>query len=878
MSTHRPHDPLGQPLPRHAVPRPGLERHLDAVGPGGLGLVVAAAGSGKSVLLRQWAAGRPDARVVALGLDAGHDDAAVLARDLVATVRTVAPEVSGSVVELAGGGGATLGPPFVEALLDELESSCDDLVLVVEDLHALSNRPLVAELGDLVTRLPSTVRCMVSTRRDPPWVLRQLRLDGRLVELRGTDLAFGQDEARALLSAVSERDLTDEDVELLTERTDGWAAGLQLAGISLRHQSDTASAVRSLAGTDRLIAEFLLEEVLDQLEPDLRTFLLQTSVLDWLSVDLCDAVTGTDNARAMLGELEDRSLFVIPLDLSRTNFRYHHLFADLLRYQLKSEDPSAALTVHRRAALWLHEHGRPEESIEHLLRAGEHDRAFAEISNLGHLFFERGESATLVRWLTTIQAEAPSASARVAVSLLAAQIAADLTDAAAETHRQLVRRPDLTAGERATADALHTTQVFRTLPPDVVLSTADSVLEVLPHLRDDDVVDFLGIGGTESVRVMAGYGGAVASLLQGDLEQATTRLRRALGQPGAQYPIWRFYVLGTLALARAWAGHCAEAFQLADAALGGARAVGAGHHPAVIHAHLAAAVAHLDRADLERAAESLDLAEQQNVRRPSNVVNLDLHRAVAVRLRAATGDTSDALLALHGPPASAPEPPLLARANRALHARLLLDAGELLEARALLDVPGRGVELDAARVDLALAGGDLDTATVALHACEPPQDDLRAVVGHQLREAALLETLGEQAAAQAAARRAVAAAEGDQLRWPFVEVTAAQHVLRHDTGNPAHFAVEVRELLESRAALVHSPDRTGAGPGMVEALTSRELAVLAYLPQRIKQRDIAAELFITTNTLKTHVASIYRKLGVSDRDEAAKRAAELGLV
>ena len=202
------------------------------------------------------------------------------------------------------------------------------------------------------------------TRRGP---CGRLRLDGRLVELRGTDLAFREDEARQLLTAVSERDLSDHDVQVLTERTDGWAVGLQLAGISLRHQSDVTAAITSFAGSDRLIAEFLLEEVLDRLEPDIRTFLLQTSVLDWLSVDLCDTVTGAGNARAMLAELEDRSLFVIPLDLSRTNFRYHHLFAELLRYQLKAEDPTAARSLHARAAQWLHDHGRAEESIEHLL-------------------------------------------------------------------------------------------------------------------------------------------------------------------------------------------------------------------------------------------------------------------------------------------------------------------------------------------------------------------------------------------------------------------------------------------------------------------------------------------------------------------------------
>ncbi len=734
------------------------------------------------------------------------------------------------------------------------------------------------DLGDLVTRLPPTVRCLVSTRRDPPWSLRRLRLDGRLVELRGTDLSFREEEARRLLTAVSERDLSDHDVELLAARTDGWAAGLQLAGISLRHQSDVTAAVASFAGSDRLIAEFLLDEVLDRLEPDVRTFLLHTSVLDWLSVDVCDAVTGAGNARAMLAELEDQSLFVIPLDLSRTNFRYHHLFADLLRYQLAAEDPAAARGLHARAAGWLMEHGRAEESIEHLLRAGQHDKAFAEISRLGHRFFERGESATLVRWLLAITGEDSTAPVRVVVSLLAAQIAADLPDAAAETYRRLVRRPDLTAGERATADALHTTQVFRSLPPEAVVTTARAVLDVLPSLEDRDVVDFLGMGGTQSVRVMVEYDAAIARFLQGDVEQATTGLRRAFLLPGAQYPIWRFYTLGSLALARAWNGHCTEALQLADAALGGARAVGATHHPAVIHAHLAAALAHLDRAELDRAADHLAMADLQNRRRPSNVVNLDLHRALAARLCAAAGDVEGGLAALRRSGACAVEPPVLANANRALHARLLIDADELLEARVLLDDPGDSAELVAARVDLALATGDLGAAEAGMSGGEPPVDDLRAAVSHRLREAAVLEARGEAGAARAAVRLAVAAAEGDQLRQPFLEVPAAAQVLRQDGSNHAHFAEELRALLERIYRPTPPPHVSAIGPGMLEPLTERELAVLSYLPRRMKQRDIAADLYITMNTLKTHVASIYRKLGVSDRDEAAARAAELGLL
>ncbi|MGB8380729.1 MAG: LuxR C-terminal-related transcriptional regulator, partial [Dermatophilaceae bacterium] len=421
------------------------------------------------------------------------------------------------------------------------------------------------------------------------------------------------------------------------------------------------------------------------------------------------------------------------------------------------------------------------------------------------------------------------------------------------------------------------TQVFRSLPPEAVVSMARSVLDVLPSVEDRDVVDFLGMGGTESVRVMAEYDAAIACFLQGHLEQATMRLRRALVLPGAQYPIWRFYTLGSLALARAWTGHCTEALQLADAALSGARAIDVIDHPAVIHAHLAAALAHLYRADFERAAEYLEMADLQNQRRPSNVVNLDLHRALAAHLAAATGDSERALVILRRSAASALEAPVLAHANRALHAQLLIEAGEHHEARALLNDPGHSVELEAARVDLALNTGDLDTAEAALRAGRPPQDDLRAVIGRRLREAAVLDARGERAGAQEAIRLTVAAAEGDQLRWPFLQVTAAEPMLGQYLRGGAGFSDELRQAMEQASPVATTRARRTA-PGMVDALTERELAVLAYLPRRIKHRDIAAELYITMNTLKTHLASIYRKLGVSDRDEAATRAAELGLL
>ena len=680
-------DPLQQPLPRTAVPRPSLERRLDRVGPGGVALLVAAAGSGKSVLVRQWVERRPELRVAAVALGPAQDDAVVLVRELLEAVRAAAPQVDAGIGELVSSGGSALGAPFIDALLAELAQLSEELVVILEDLHLLENAALVDDVGELMTRLPRTTRCILSTREDPPWPLRQLRLDGRLVELRGADLAFGPGEARQLLEAVSEQDFTDHEVATLRDRTDGWAVGLQLAAISLRDAPDVGASVETFAGNDRLVGEYLLEEVLARQDPETRRFLLHTSVLEWLSVDLCNAVTGNDNARVMLDRLDKHSLFVIALDRSGELFRYHHLFADLLRYQLGLEDPTAGRELHTTAARWLLEHARREEAIEHLIAAGEHQQAFAAVASVGHLLFERGESATLVRWLTAIESSSPDMPAVVGVNLLAAQVAADQSDNAAETHRRLVRRPDLTPGERASADALYTTLIFRGLPPEVVVTTAASVLEVLPTLQADDVVDFLGIGGLESVQVMAEYDAAVARFLQGDLAEAVSSFEHVLTLPGMEYPVWRIYTLGSLALVRAWSGHCTEALQLADTAFRAARAMGVAGHSSVIHAHMAAGLVHLDQAELDRAAGSLGESDRQNRRRTSSVVNFDLQRTLVARLTAVTKGPEHALAMLRQAAASAVEPPVIVHANLALQSRLLIGSGDLLGARVVLNPP-----------------------------------------------------------------------------------------------------------------------------------------------------------------------------------------------
>ena len=448
--------PARPQLPRRVVNRPGLERRLDAVAPGGLGLVVASAGSGKSVLVRHWYTTRPELRVAALSLSRRHDDPAVLAEDLADLVRAVVPQGLARLDRLPATDGPGLGGALVEDLLHALSTATTDVVLVLDDVHVLTSQSLVQDLGGLVTALPPNARAVVITRRDLPWALHRLRLEDRVEEIRGADLAFREADARLLLETVSQRELPDEVVSTLVKRTDGWAVGLQLAALSLRTATDPTRFVETFAGSDHLVAEYLLDEVIERLEPDVRRFLLHTCVLDWLSADLCDAVTGTGNARVMLAELYRRSMFLIPLDPSGETFRYHHLFAEVLYYRLRLEEPEALDDLHHGAARWLLQNHREEEAVGHLLEAGDSQGAFAVISSVGHRLFERGQAATLTRWLSAIGCRGPGQCGRGRGQ--PAGRPARVRRRGRGRRRPTggsSRRADLTLGERTAANALY---------------------------------------------------------------------------------------------------------------------------------------------------------------------------------------------------------------------------------------------------------------------------------------------------------------------------------------------------------------------------------------------------------------------------------------
>ncbi len=858
------------------VERPRLVSVLDGVPPGGVGLIVAPAGSGKSVLVRQWVEQLEAGTVAHVELGPTSDDPIVLARELVRAVAGVAPDFDAGVSALVSAAGQQLGRVFLARFLVELEQLDREIVLVVDDAHLItSGEAMSGDLRHLVEELPDNVRIVLAARWDPSFGVHALRLQGRVVDLRATDVAFDSDEARAFIAALSAIELDDEQLGLLLERTDGWVAGLQLAAISLQRTADVSGFIEHFRGSDTLVADYLTEEVLADLEPELSRFLLRTSVLPWLSADLCAAVSDEIDIAAadeILDFLVHKSFFVMPLDPHGRRLRYHRLFADLLLYKLRHEDPDAEVPLRQQASTWLVERGHVVEAIDQLVAARDATGVVRLVRERGQGFFERSEAATLVRWLSAARDGAARPAADLEVDLLAAQVAAFDTEAATETYRRLERRSDLSLGEQACAQACYACLGLAGLAPGEVERAAGVALELLPALDDSDLVDFLGIGGRDSVELISSFMTGVAAFHRGDLAIAAERLEAVLALKGVRYAVWKTYALGELALVRAWTGRVTEARSLALSAVETAEHGAVAQHVGLAYAHHALALAALAQLDLGEAAFHLHESGMR-AERSQRAASLGIQRLLSMT-RAHLGEGPDRGLAVgHDSPQVALEPQVTAWASRALHARLLVATGKVRAARDLLVTQARVPALAAARVDVALGLRDLAAARDELERWDPEPGDLCSVLGHVLRRVALLAVEGHRAAALDVLGDGLERAETEELRSLFLEVPAAISLLRSDTRLRSQpFAASVLEGAR------RARGRAASGTALVQPMTEREREILDYLPSRLSNSEIAAALYVSVNTLKTHLRHIYMKLDVADRDSAVARAAEAGIL
>lgn len=826
-------------------------------------MVVAPAGSGKSILLSQWAGSR---RTAWLSLTPAHDDAAELAADLVTALEPGGGSPLGDRAAVAASEGGRLGADFLAWVRQVLESPNGPDLLVLDDLHALTNASVLRDLEELVLDPPGNCAVAIGSRWDPPFTLSQLRLSGRLVELRAADLAFDELEAHAMVEQVAGRKIDGELTSSLVALTEDWAAGLQLAALSMQRQ-DPEPFVKGFAGDDRLIVEYLTTEVLDSQPATLRRFLLLTSVLEWMTPALCDAVTGDGDGREMLRTLVDRNLFVSSVEASTGRVRYHHLFADLLRYQLAAERPGVAERSRLRAADWLLAHGEVRAAIDQLVAAGEHARAFDAIVQHGLSFFERGETATLVRWLDTVHRSGVVAEPMVSITLLAAQIGAEEFVAAGETCRRLANGLEVTPGEQVAVDALCSLGGLGDLPTDEVRRRAAAALEGLASIDRSSVPGFFGLDGADTSELLASFSSGVAELYDGALDDAADRLQRAMNLAGARYPIWFINCAGALGLVHALAGRLGEAQRFGTMSLDAAADVGADHHVAVSLAHLALAVVGLDQLDPEAAGLHLDAAGSivRRCRRPAYHQFLEMFEARRLALTAGP-DEAIGFLRTHRPLGTHRR--VLDQARLALEVELLLAVDAPSDAASLL--AEASTPSPASSIDMLLRTQDHQGARRALDDWRPADPTPRVAMERELRVAALHRLEGHTGAAVTALEPALLRAQLDGLSAPLLAVPLVVELLR--SAPPSREVDPILRFASQRR------NRSEANSGLIEPLTERELNVLELMPSRLSSAEIAEALYVSVNTLKTHRRNIYRKLDVTDRDGAVRAAYRLGLL
>jgi LuxR family transcriptional regulator, maltose regulon positive regulatory protein len=410
-------------LRRSLVARPRLSGRLSRGAESRLTLISAPAGFGKTTLLAEWlAATRTERSVAWLSLEESDSQPASYWTYLITALQAVVPGVGASTLLLL----QSAQPPIETVLatvLNELGTVPNDIYLVLDDYHLIDSADVQAGMTFLVEHLPPQVHLVVSTREDPALPLARLRGRGELVEVRAADLRFTLDEVAAYLNDVIGLDLAASDIAALEGRTEGWIAALQLAALSMEGRDDVAGFIAGFAGDDRYIVDYLVDEVLGRQPAHVRSFLVQTSLLDRLSGPLCDAVTGQHRGKAMLESLDRANLFVVPLDDSRRWYRYHHLFADVLQTHLIDEHPDRVAALHRRASQWYERNGEPSQAIRHALAAGDVERAAGLVELELPALRRRRQEATIRGWIDAIPGEVVRVRPVLAVGFIGALMA-----------------------------------------------------------------------------------------------------------------------------------------------------------------------------------------------------------------------------------------------------------------------------------------------------------------------------------------------------------------------------------------------------------------------------------------------------------------------
>lgn len=842
--------------PRHAVDRPALRARLDAGIAAPLTLIVAPAGSGKTVLLSQWASARPDLTIAWVDVSATDADPLVFAERLVDSLARVGVSL-GPLDVPVGTADRGLGAPFVDAFLAELDN-VKPIVVIFDDLHNLAGSAIASDLWEMVERLPDSTRFIFASRVDLNLAWRRHRLTHGLVEVRQSDLAFDTDlTTRALEKIVGEK-VPLATADAIAAHTEGWAAGVQLSALSIRFATHPEKLTDQLADTDRIITEYLTEEVFDAQTSERQRALLDLSVLDEMSAGLVEEVTQLPDGRAVLADLERESLFIVPVPERVGWYRFHNVFRDLLRYRLRAAEPTRERDLLIRAAQWSADTGDTSTAVEYLLRARAWARVCAVLLASTREDYEKLRTTTIARWLSLVPREARLTDPRAEVLYGIVSGMSGRGARCIEIMRGLLADGVLDDGGRQVALTYIAACVYHQPHPDNFVAAARRSLAHLEAHPDATPPDLLGLTARPILEVVTYASLSRAQFLLGDLDAARTAAETALAD--CDYGPYRVHISGTLALIEAWAGRLHRASALAEGALDLARELGLLAHPSPADAHLARAIVSIQRGEAEIGAHSL---HEGGIRAAVNQRTQLMWVAHAASSLIDPQGTDPSAIEPHGSP-----PPIVARAMTALQWR-----SDRLSGAPRSVPPQRepvwstlAFEHVAAHLEHRAIGEARAVITEARFRRDAQRP--AEAVEHDLAWAWLEAAAGHTLASRDHLQRALHLAEGEGLAYPILAAgPAVVKLVDALPGPPTAF----------RRAIVRSA-KPLAGNEPVSPLTSRERELLQYLPTHMNNIDIAAKCYISVNTVKTHMAHLYRKLGVSDRRAAVERARELGLV
>jgi LuxR family transcriptional regulator, maltose regulon positive regulatory protein len=860
------------------IARDDLVACLDRAAAGKVTIISAPAGAGKTSLLRAWA-GRPGRarRVAFVPVRRDEQDAQVFWLALLNAVCSPPGTISDTKPSAAT-------PDFdVRTLADmvfsELAHQRDRVVIVIDDLHELNSPESLPQLTRLLANVPPNVHAIVAMRHDLPLRLHQLRLTGELTEIRGADLRFTERETRELLAA-SGIALSEAEATTLHQRTEGWAAGLRLAALSLAGHPDPERFIAEFSGSERTVAEYLIAEMLERRPDDIQNLLMRTSLLDQVNGDLADLLTGRSGSERILLSLEDANAFVVSLDPERTWFRYHHLFGDLLRLELRRRLSEEVPVLHRRAAEWFSRHDQVADAIRHTQAAGDWTDAARLLADHSFGLTMRGQAQTVRTLLRAFPrgADHPDlALVRAGDDLARGRLdeaAAYL--AVAEAHAETTP-PDRQRRLRMAIASLKLSLATRRCHLVGVTEQARFLASPVSGRSDEDVA----LGNDLRAVALMNLGTVEASLGLADAERHLregTVLARKIGRPYLEVRC-----LAQLACAlrvRSFAvtrRRCEEAIALAERHGWGTEWMIA---PALVTlAGVMVWTGEFDEAErwLRRTSRALRTDGGPDTR-------LLLHRTTGM-LKAARGRDHEALeefiaaehlqSQLEGSHATAGQ---LTGWILATRARLGMtgEAGAALAA--LSDEQAGSGELANARAVIRLAEGDPAGALDAVRdvlAGTAPVIGYVTVVEAQLLAGLAHRELGDRPAANRAAERALALAEADRLVLPFAMTDSRKLLEALPSHETAHAAL-LTDILDVLRGSPLTPREDSAPPA--EELSPGELKVLRYLPTNLSRHEIAGELSVSVNTVSTHLRRIYTKLGAHDRSAAVHRARELRLL